>query len=98
VPFYQPETAQQIFNRVMFNQDIATGKECTVSSDYTSTGASSAWSEDEVPESLGEAKCYIWDVLETCTEEQEAILLSGNAIVEDYVLVGVNNGTAIRRV
>jgi hypothetical protein len=95
VPFYQPETALQIFNRAMFNQDIATGKECTVSSDYSSTGASSAWSVDTVPESLGEAQCYIWDVLETCTKEEEAILWSGNAIVKDYVLVGVNNGTKV---
>jgi hypothetical protein len=77
----------------MFNQDIATGKECTLS-DSTSTGAASAWSTDKVPESLGQAKCYIWDVLETCTKEEEAILLSGNAIVKDYVLVGVYNGTA----
>jgi hypothetical protein len=91
VPFYQPETAAQIFNRVMFNQDIATGKIAS-DSKYSTTGPSSAWSVSEVPE-VGQAQCYLWDVLETCTAAEGAILLSGNAIVEDYVLVGVKNGT-----
>ncbi|OAL02111.1 alpha/beta-hydrolase [Phaeosphaeriaceae sp. SRC1lsM3a] len=90
-PFYQPETAAQIFKRVMLNQDVATGKVSTTS-DYSSVGRDSAWSTDTLP-TLGPAKCYLWDVLETCTQAEGAILLSGNAIVEDYVLVGVRNGT-----
>jgi hypothetical protein len=91
VPIFQPETAVHIFNRVMFNQDVATGKTAS-DSEYSTTGPSSAWSVSEVP-TLGKAQCYLWDVLETCTAAEEAILLSGNAIVEDYVLVGVKNGT-----
>jgi hypothetical protein len=91
VPFFQPETAAHIFNRVMFNHDVATGK--TASDDeYSTTGPSSAWSMSKVPE-VGKAKCYLWDVLETCTAAEGAVLLSGDAIVEDYVLVGVRNGT-----
>lgn len=92
VPFYQPETASKIFNRVMFNHDIATGTHSTTTN-YSSQGASSAWSVSEVPASLGPAKCYLWDVFETCTLEEGKVLLSGKAIVEDYVLVGVRNGT-----
>jgi hypothetical protein len=94
VPFYQPETAYQIFNRVMFNKDIATGKEPTTSN-YSSTGPSSAWTPSRLPSvaEIGIQQCYLWDVLETCTPAQGAILRSGKAIVEDYILVGVNNGT-----
>jgi hypothetical protein len=92
VPFWQPETASKIFNRVMFNQDIATGTQSTTSI-YTSKGASSAWSVSEVPAGLRKAKCYLWDVIETCTPEEGKILYSGKAIVNNYVLVGVRNNT-----
>jgi hypothetical protein len=92
VPFFQPETAAHIFNRVTFNQDVATGK-ITSGSGYSTIGPSSAWSVSEVP-TLAKAQCYLWDVLETCTTAEAAILLSGNAIVEDYVLVGVKNATS----
>lgn len=92
VPFWQPETASKIFNRVMFNQDVATGTISTASN-YSSQGASSAWSVSEVPASLGKARCYLWDVIETCTPEEGKTLYSGKAIVKDYVLVGVRNGT-----
>jgi hypothetical protein len=91
VTFYQPETALQIFNRVMSNLDVATGKTAS-DAEYSTAGPSSAWSVSEVPK-VGKAKCYLWDVLETCTSEEVAVLLSGNAIVEDYVLVGVRNLT-----
>jgi hypothetical protein len=75
----------------MFNQDVATGK-ITSDSEYSTTGPGSAWSVSKVPRP-GKAQCYLWDVLETCTAAEGAILLSGNAIVKDYVLVGVKNGT-----
>jgi hypothetical protein len=95
VPFYQPETAYQIFNRVMFNRDVATGKEL-ITSNYATTGPSEAWTPSRLPSvaEIGIPQCYLWDVLETCTPAQGAILLSGKAIVEEYILVGVNNGTS----
>jgi hypothetical protein len=94
VPFYQPETAYQIFNRVMLNQDVATGQQPS-SSEYSTLGSNSAWSPSRLPsvDEIGIQQCYLWDVLETCTPAQAAVLLSGNAIVEDYILVGVKNGT-----
>jgi hypothetical protein len=74
-----------MFNRVMFNKDIATGQ--VPSADYSSKGSCSAWSESEIPEEHGPAKCYLWDVLETCTKEEEVLLRSGKAVVRDYILV-----------
>jgi hypothetical protein len=101
VPLYQPETACQIFVRVMFNQDVATGQpgQQPSTSKYSGSGPSSAWSPSRLPsvDEIGIQQCSLWDLLETCvllcTPAQAAVLLSGNAIVEDYILMGVSNGT-----
>lgn len=88
VPFYQPETGYQIFKRVMFNKDVATGKKSAT--DYSSCGPSSAWSRSVLHPNETTAQCYLWDVLETCTKAEAAILRSGTAVVEDFILVGQN--------
>ena len=90
VPYYQPETAYQIFNRVMFNKDIATGNFSSVG--YSSCGPSSAWTESVLHHDEKQAQCYLWDVIETCTKEEEAALKSGTVIVEDFILVGQKDG------
>jgi hypothetical protein len=75
-----------MFNRVMFDKDVATGRRS--SRGYTSSGPSSAWSKSELPHQEGPAQCYLWDVMETCTKEEGAVLRSGKAIVKNYILVG----------
>ncbi|KAK7192631.1 hypothetical protein DPSP01_006571 [Paraphaeosphaeria sporulosa] len=86
VPYYQPETALAIFNRVMFGADVATG---TVEAEgYVSAGEVSAWSESEMPPAEEAAKCYMWDIMETCTKDETAVLASGKAVTEDFMLVG----------
>ena len=85
VPYYQPETAYQIFNRVMFNNDVATGE--VSAANYSSCGSSSAWTESVLHIEDERAQCYLWDILETCTKAEEVILKSGNAVVKDFVLV-----------
>ncbi|KAF2871419.1 carboxypeptidase S1, partial [Massariosphaeria phaeospora] len=83
---YQPETTLQIFNRVMFNSDVATGK--ASSSNYSSTGLASAFTKSELHLDEEPVLCYVWDVLETCTKEQGMILMSGSAITKDFLLIG----------
>jgi hypothetical protein len=90
-PVFQPETAQRIFNRVMFNTDVATGNSSSLG--YTSTGLASAWIVSEPISYNKTAQCYLWDVLETCTKQEMGVLYSGKAVVKDYVLVGVDNST-----
>ncbi|UPX17302.1 uncharacterized protein EKO05_0007668 [Ascochyta rabiei] len=92
-PYYQPETSYQIFNRVMFNKDVATGEVSAV--DYSSCGLSSAWTESVLHVDEAPAQCYLWDVFETCSKAEAAVLLSGNAIVKNFLLVGKigGNGT-----
>ena len=90
VPYYQPETAYQIFNRVMFNKDVATGN--FSSAGYSSCGPSSAWTESVLHRHEEQAQCYLWDVFETCTKDEEAALRSGSVIVEDFILVAQRGG------
>jgi carboxypeptidase D len=86
VPYYQPETAYQIFNRVMFNTDVATGEKSAAG--YSSTGVESAFTQSEVPPPEGPAPCYLWDIAETCTSVHKQIINNGTAIVRDFILVG----------
>lgn len=96
VPAYQPETAYQIFNRVMFNTDVATGKE-NMTSNLSTMGPSSAFTKSDVPSTEAQAPCYLWDILETCNSAQKQMLQNGSAIVEDFILIGQKqaNGSAI---
>lgn len=97
MPYYQPETAYQIFNRVTFNKDVATGDKS--SDGYASSGASSAWTTGIEAPAFGSFSqdCYLWDVLESCTPDQGKVLKSGKPIVENFILIGykADNGTEV---
>lgn len=95
-PSYQPETAYQIFNRVMFNQDVATGSVSTAAS-YSSTGPPSVANITNEAGPRPERYCYLWDMLETCMPEEYVIVMSGRAIVKNFILLGytAENGTDV---
>lgn len=106
VPSYQPEASLRIFERALFNKDIATG---TV--DLTKTGG---WSgehgeEKEIFSSEGprdtwwrrneimpvpESECYILNLM-SCSKDHLKALKDGTAIVKDYVIVGIE-GAEVR--
>ncbi|KAI9708910.1 MAG: hypothetical protein M1820_003604 [Bogoriella megaspora] len=94
VPYYQPETAYQIFNRVMFNEDVATGK--TSAANYSTQGPSSAFTKSALPVKQ-QSLCYLWDIAETCTPAQQQVLAKGRPIVKDFILIGEEetNGTDV---
>lgn len=96
MPWYQPETAFQIFNRVMFDKDVATG-EVAISDEYASSGPASVEGITNEVSPSHERYCYLWDMLETCLLDEYAIVMSGSAIIKDYVLLGYTapNGTNI---
>lgn len=99
VPSYQPEASLRIFERALFNKDIATG---TV--DLTATGGWTGVDEDtEVFKTTGtrdtwwrknevlpapKPLCYIINLM-TCSKEDIQALRDGTAIVKDYVIVGI---------
>lgn len=99
VPSYQPEASLRIFERALFNRDIATGTvDLTATGGWASAGPASEvfssegtrdtwWKKNEVlpgPES----KCYILQKM-TCSAEDLEALKNGTAIVKDYVIVGI---------
>ena len=95
MPWYQPETAYRIFNRVMTGVDVATGKATTAG--YSSSGPAEVFSIKSTIPAPETVCCYIWDVVETCTKTQATILSNGSAIVSDFILRGYQlpNGTQI---
>ncbi|KAK6073093.1 carboxypeptidase s1 [Seiridium cupressi] len=101
VPWYQPETAYKIFQRAMFNKDVATGttsaKACGGKPYSTTQGDDNIFHiKNEVP-SPPKPECYFWDMFETCTKKQKLMFQSGTAITEDFILVGYKaaNGTDV---
>lgn len=96
VPWYQPETAFEIFNRVMFDKDVATG-EVSTSDDYSSSGPSSVADVTNEVTPGHERYCYLWDMLETCVPDEYTMVMSGSAIIKDYILLGYTapNGTNV---
>ncbi|KIX10249.1 uncharacterized protein Z518_01330 [Rhinocladiella mackenziei CBS 650.93] len=93
--WYQPETAYRIFNRVMSNVDVATGKFSTRGTSYSSKGPSSSFAIKNTIPTHPARTCYFWDILETCTPSQTEMIRNGSAILEDFVMVGYQlvNGT-----
>jgi Serine carboxypeptidase len=96
VPAYQPETAYAIFQRAMFNKDIPTGKFDTSaanSTTFTTTGPSDTWAiKNDVPESP-EPTCYILSP-SSCTDDVLEAVIDGTAIIQDYIVIGFENGTS----
>ncbi|KXX77997.1 Carboxypeptidase S1 A [Madurella mycetomatis] len=97
-PSYQPETAYRIFNRAMFNKDVATGNIPTDrhSCDYSTQGP------DDISNVMNDMpapplqECYLWAIFLTCTADQTEMLRNGTAIVKDYIMIGYQmaNGSA----
>lgn len=91
VPSYQPETAFRIFQRALFNTDIATGAVDTVQNkDYSSRGSPTTFQvKNTVPDSPAPT-CYVLSFQNTCTADTQAAVLNGTALVHDYIVIDEN--------
>ena len=92
MPAYQPETAYEIFMRVLFNKDISTGLEGTgEGTDYSSAGPEDtlAFRNEQFEQPL--QFCYTLDPGSTCTEEQIETLLDGSATVCSWIVKDKNS-------
>ncbi|KAJ0159702.1 Carboxypeptidase S1 -like protein B [Colletotrichum tanaceti] len=87
VPSYQPESAYRIFNRALFNRDIATGRVDTAADPtYGTRGPADTFGiGSEVPPQYDDF-CYVLDP-STCSREQVAALRAGTAVIQDYIMV-----------
>lgn len=88
VAAYQPETMSEIFERVMFGRDIATGDvDLGEDSDYSTEGPLSvAEVLNELPEPEVSV-CYVLWAPFSCTWEQQVALADGLAVVENWIVV-----------
>ena len=92
VPYYQPETAYEIFNRVLFNKDVSSGKlDIARNSSYCTTGPADTWATKNVPPEQPLQVCYSLDAEATCTSEQQRAIANGSAVLRDWILRDANS-------
>ncbi|KAF2232887.1 putative carboxypeptidase S1 [Viridothelium virens] len=94
VPAYQPQTALEIFQRAVFNKDLATGIVPTWPMDgstYKTSGPNSTWHIKNPVPKAPQPTCYTYKLRETCTDEQIGKVLNGS-LIHDYILI--DNNTA----
>ncbi|KAK8029456.1 hypothetical protein PG993_010747 [Apiospora rasikravindrae] len=99
IPWYQPETAYEIFRRVMFDKDVATGSRSTkgCKTPHGTTGpADISGVKNKLPKPH-KPECYFWDIMETCMPDQTKMIASGEAIFKDFIMTGyvAANGTSV---
>jgi hypothetical protein len=86
VPAYQPQTAYEIFRRVMNNLDVATGSQSTIGGAgiYATQGTPDTWAiKNQIPQPPPD-ECYILSP-STCTDDQLDALENGTANVTNYI-------------
>lgn len=84
VPAYQPETAFQVFARIIAGTSVSTGEAIDIAS-YNTSGAANATHTNSLPSSPT-ATCWVRNILNTCTQEQKDMLVAGTGTLIDGVL------------
>lgn len=93
VPAYQPETAYRIFQRTLFNLDIATGTISTLEEPgYSSQGPSDVYNITNEPVTDPGSQCYVLDRGQ-CTSEQWETVMNGTALVRNWIVVDANTSS-----
>lgn len=104
VPSYQPEASLRIFERSLFNRDIATGAVDLTGTGgwagvgesqeiFSTTGTRDTWWKKNEVLPAPKPSCYILQ-LGTCSSEDIEALRNGTAVVKDYVLVDIKKTDA----
>lgn len=91
MPYYQPETAYEIFTRALFNRDVATGLVGRAAGDYGTVGPADTWDVRNVPPGQPLWVCYGLDGGATCTEEELEAISNGTAVLRDWILEDANS-------
>lgn len=84
VPAYQPATAFQVFARIIRGDSVSTGENIDLST-YNTTGDANATSSLNLPTSP-EPTCWIRDIPDSCSEEQQSMILNGEGFVVNGAL------------
>ncbi|KAI9049072.1 hypothetical protein LZ554_006920 [Drepanopeziza brunnea f. sp. 'monogermtubi'] len=84
VPAYQPETAFQVFARIMSGTSISTG-EVINRTTYNTTGPLNATYTNDLPSSPS-ATCYQRNIPDTCTDDQKKMIVNKKGAIINGVL------------
>jgi hypothetical protein len=81
----------------MFNKDVATGKTPTNKCTSSTRGPVSVANVSNKAPHHPVSECYLWDIFETCTASQTAMIKNGTAIMKDFVMTGYKkaDGTSV---
>jgi hypothetical protein len=87
VPWYQPETAYEIFRRVTNGLDVATGKTAvSATSGYSSRGPPNAMVSKGALPAMPKPQCYLLALTPTCPRDIEQKLRRGQGQIRDYIV------------
>lgn len=89
VPAYQPETAFQVFARIMSGTSVSTG-EIINSSLYNTTGPLNATATNSLPASPS-ATCYLRDILDTCNDAQKSSIINNQGTIINGILYAASS-------
>lgn len=84
IPAYQPETAFQVFARIIMGTSLSTGGTINPSV-FNTTGPLNATRTTSLPPSPKNT-CYLRDISETCTEDEREMIIQGRGEIIDGVL------------
>ncbi|KAH7040851.1 Alpha/Beta hydrolase protein [Microdochium trichocladiopsis] len=93
VPAYQPNTAFEIFARIIYGTSVSTGAQINLSS-YNTTGDSSASSAMDLPASP-DPTCYIRNIAGSCNDQEQSAIINGKATFVNGALVTQSPTTSI---
>lgn len=84
VPAYQPETAFQVFARIIMGTSISTGDSIDLTS-YNTSGPANATHTDKLPSAL-KPTCYVRAMPGTCDDEAQKLLDNDRGVVVNGIL------------
>jgi len=84
VPAYQPETAFQVFARILMGTAISSGEAIDISS-YSSSGPLNASQTNSLPASPS-STCYLRNIPETCTSDERQMIVENQGVIINGIL------------
>lgn len=83
VPYYQPETAFQIFARVIFGNDLSTAADVDLST-FVSNGTANATYTNSVPDAP-ESTCWVRNWNSSCDQDDTDAMRKGKGLVQNGI-------------
>jgi hypothetical protein len=84
VPAYQPETAFQVFARIMTGTSLSTGEVIDLSA-YNTSGPLNATATNSLPPSPS-ATCWLRNIPDTCNSDQKNMIINNEGVIINGVL------------